>query len=257
MAGEQARHFRGRLEMAVGEALAPETRVVDGDALANARHDVLQDPALRHVVQHVAGRDRWHARRLRQVGEFAQPHGIARPAAQGERQVAPVAEILPQAIQANGKPGVGRVGNQDRQQPLTMGHQVLPAEVALPLPRSPFAEREQPAKLRVGRAIGRIDEQRRAIAQIEAAAQDQAHPGLRGLLVRTHNAGQRIAVGDAERRQPEQLGLGEQLLDMRSPAQEREVRRHLELGVAGHGLPSSACSSCDNPSRHGSPCPRP
>jgi hypothetical protein len=77
MAGEQAGHFRGRLEMAVGETLAPEAGVIDGDALANARDDILQDPALRQVSQHVAGRDCRHASRLCQIGEFAQPHRIA------------------------------------------------------------------------------------------------------------------------------------------------------------------------------------
>jgi hypothetical protein len=121
-------------------------------------------------------------------------------------------------MQGRRQPGIGSVGNQDRQQPLTIGHHVLPAEVALPLPRSPFAERQQPAQLRVGSTIGRIDQQCRAIAQIEAAAHDQPHPGRLGLLMRAHDAGQRIPVGDGERGQPEQLGLREQLLDMRGAA---------------------------------------
>jgi hypothetical protein len=92
--------------------------------------------------------------------------------------------------------------------------------------------------LRIGSAIGRVDQQSRAVAQVEAAAHDQPHPALPGLLVRAHDAGQRIPNGDAECGQPKQLGHGEPFLDMRGPAQEREVRGDLQLGVAGHRPPS-------------------
>ena len=42
-----------------------------------------------------------------------------------------------------------------------------------------------------------------------------------------------MTIGDAERADPEHGGLGEQFLDARRAAQEREMRRDLQFGVVG------------------------
>ena len=57
--------------------------------------------------------------------------------------------------------------------------------------------------------------------------------------MRPSNAGEGVAVGDAERRQTKQPGLRHQFLDMRRAAQERVVRGNLQLRVPGHGLSGS------------------
>ncbi len=62
MPGEQARHFFGRLQMAIGEALAAKADLVDGAAFADAGQHILQHAPLRRVIEHVAGRDGRHAR---------------------------------------------------------------------------------------------------------------------------------------------------------------------------------------------------
>ena len=50
------------------------------------------------------------------------------------------------------------------------------------------------------------------ICEIEAAADDQAHAGHLGGFMRAHDAGERIAIDDAERLDAEQRGRREQLL---------------------------------------------
>jgi hypothetical protein len=103
--------------------------------------------------------------------------------------------------------------------------------VALALAAPSLADAEQPAQARVGGAVGRIDEQRRAVDEIEAAADDQPHAGLLRGLVGAHDAGERVPVDDAERGDAKELRLLEQLARARRAAQEAEMRRDLQLGV--------------------------
>ena len=81
MAGEQARHLFGPLQVAVGVALTPEPHVVDGAALANAGDHVLKDAPIRGGEENVVGHDRSHPPRGSQVGELKQARRVARPPA--------------------------------------------------------------------------------------------------------------------------------------------------------------------------------
>src|SRR5262249_11379430 len=69
--------------------------------------------------------------------------------------------------------------------------------------------------------------------QVEPAADKGAHASDLCRFVRPDDAGQRMTIGDTERGNPEQGGLGEQFLDARCAAQEREMRRDLQFGVGG------------------------
>ncbi len=231
--GEQPGHLLGRLQVAVGEAFAAERGVVDGAALADARHHILQDTPAGVVVQHVAGRDRGHAGGLREVGKLPQPDLVAGPAAQGERQVAAPGEIGAQPGEPGGQFQVGRVRQQHGQQSLAARRQVVPAEVEAAFAPAPLGQRQQPAQPGPGRAVHRIDQEGGSVPHIEPAAGHQPHAGLGGALVRPRDARHAVAVGDPQRRQAEQLGLGEQLLRMAGAAQERVVGGDLQLGV-GH-----------------------
>src|SRR5208283_5847385 len=101
---------------------------------------------------------------------------VARPAAQRQREVAPVAKIRPQPREGVGKRGVRDVRKKNGQQSLTMPGEVLPTEVAGSFPRASLADREQAAEPRIGRAIGWIDENRQAVAQIEPAPHTSLTP---------------------------------------------------------------------------------
>src|SRR3954452_10696080 len=101
-----------------------------------------------------------------------------------------------------------------------------------------LAQGQEAAEPAIGGAVGRIDQQGGAVDQVEPAADNRAHAGDLGRLVCPDDAGQRMTVGDAERTDPEPGGLGEQFLNARRAAQEREMRRDLQFDVvssAGSG----------------------
>ena len=235
VAGEQPRHLGRRLEVAVGEALAPEPGRVDGAALADAGEHVLEDAALRRVVEHVAGGNRRDPRHPRQVGEPAQPHRVPRPPPQAELEVAPPGEGAAQAMQFRLQPRVGILGQQDQQQPFALLGQVAPGQVAAAMAGAGLAERQQPAQAPVAGPVQGVGQHRQAVAQGEAAAHDQADADLLRPGVGAGDAGQAIVVGDGERLVPERLGLEQQFLDVAGAAQEGVVGGDVQLGVARHG----------------------
>jgi hypothetical protein len=133
-----------------------------------------------------------------------------------------------------GAEGIGPVRNQDRDQTLAMIDNIIPGQRAAALSGARLAQGQETAETAIGGAVGGIDKQRGAVGQVEPAADNGAHAGDLGRFVRPHDAGQRMTIGDAERSDPEQGGLSEQFLDARRAAQEREVRRDLQLGIGGH-----------------------
>ena len=230
---EQARHLLGRLQVAFWRARAAETGIVDGAAFADAGDHVVQDPPARVVVEHVVGGHRRHPRVLRRLGERVQAGGIARTAVQGEGEVGVPAESAFQVLQVFLQGGIRMVGQQHGDQAFGMGGHVAPLQVAGALAGAALADAEQPAQARVGGAAGGVDQQRSAASEVEPAADDQAQLRLDGALVGARDAGEAVAVGDGERVVAEQLGLGEQLLDVRGAAEEGVVRGDLEFYV-GH-----------------------
>ena len=112
-----------------------------------------------------------------------------------------------------------------------MAHQVGPVEMAFTLAGAPLADAEQAAQPRIGGAVGRVDQQRRAAGEVEPAADDDRKVDLASALVGAGDAGERVAVGDCECRQAERLRLRQQLLDMRGAAQKGVVRGDLQFSV--------------------------
>ncbi len=100
---------------------------------------------------------------------------------------------------------------------------------------APVAEREQAAEPAVGGAVGRIADGLEAIGGNEARADGEADLVLLGGLMRAHDAGQRVAVGNADGGELQLRRLADHLMGMRCPAQEREVGGGDELGEGGHG----------------------
>src|SRR5208283_100652 len=85
-----------------------------------------------------------------------------------------------------------------------MGGEVRPGERAGALAGAALADGEQAAEPRVGRAVGGVDQDGGGVGQVEPAADDEADASVGGALVGADDAGQRVAVGDAERGQAEQ-----------------------------------------------------
>ena len=109
---------------------------------------------------------------------------------------------------------------------------IVEKERALPLLGAHLPERQQAREAAIGGAVARQAQEARAVLQIETRPDDELQPDLLGGEVRAHDAGKRVAVGDGERGQAQRLRLRDELLAMRGAAQEREVGRDLQLGVA-------------------------
>ena len=73
-----------------------------------------------------------------------------------------------------------------------------------------------------------------SLAGIARCHQRAEEAGFFSTLMAAHDAGQGVSVCDADGRQAEQLRLRDQLLGMRSAAQEGVVGRDLQLGVFRH-----------------------
>ena len=234
VAGEQASHLLGRLKMAVGEALAFEPGGVDGAALADTGHDVLQDAALWVMKQDVAGGDEGNAGGGGQGGEAVDAGGIAGSAADGGGKVGAARGVGGQTGELDADGGE-LVGNQDVEQAVAALLQVGPIQVATALAGAPLTLGQQAAQAGPGGAVGRIGEQDSAVAQRQAAAGDEADLGGLGGLPAADDAGHRVVVNDAEGGDAVSLGLREQLLRVACTAEEAVIGGDLEFGV-GHEL---------------------
>ncbi len=121
-------------------------------------------------------------------------------------------------------------------------------EMAFAFGGAALAEGQQPREPAIGGAIRGVGEQARAVAQIETAADDEADPDLFGRMMRAHDAGKAVAVGDRDRPMTERGRGQHQLVRMRGAAQKREIGGDLQLRVARgllrkrrHGQTSAAC----------------
>src|SRR5687768_1045884 len=82
---EQARHFIGCLDMALGIWLEPASGIGNGAVLANAGDDILQHASAMLMVKHIIGGDQWRAMATAKIVQAIEPGAIgaaetARPA---------------------------------------------------------------------------------------------------------------------------------------------------------------------------------
>ncbi len=232
VARKQAVHLFGWFEKTIRVPLTPEAEGVDRHVVADGGDDILHDATPRFVKQHVIGHDGLDAQRRREVRQLVQPELVVRPAAQRQCEVAAIAERLAQAAQPFGAGRVGVIREKDGDQALAIGDDIAPLEMALRLAGAALAFRQQAAQPRIGGAIGRIGQQREAVSEVEAAANDEAHARHLGGFMRPDDAGQGIAVDNAERLDAEHGRLREQFFGAARSPQKREVRRRLQLDIA-------------------------
>ena len=128
--------------------------------------------------------------------------------------------------------------HRDDLQPLAMLEQIVEVQMALALGRAQVSLGQQPAQPPIGGAIpgigehvGRaVDEASRAPVTTRKRADRRAV--LARVDMRAHDAGERVAIGDAD---PGEAQLGrarDEFLGVRSAAQKRKIRRRRELGEA-------------------------
>ena len=114
-------------------------------------------------------------------------------------------------------------GQDDEDLALGMGAEVLQMEPALALVRAPLSQCQQAAKAAIGCTVARVAQQGRAVLEIKAGTGQQTDSCLPGSHVGPHDAGQRMPVGDADRRQPQRRRPFHQLLGMGAAPEEAEV----------------------------------
>ncbi len=237
---EQPRHFARRLEVALRIGFEPASRGREGEVLANAGRDVLQGTPLGRVIEHIADRDQRHPRVARDSGEAREAAGVVatveHAGAEPHRTRRGVAEMKQEGCQF--PVGVGRLPQAPRQhneiEPRDMRHEIVAMEQAPALFGAAFTEREKPREPSPGGAVLRIGEDvGRAVGEHEPGPGRKAKPRILRGLMGPHDAGDRVAVRDAEARKAKLLGVRYQFLAMGSPAQEREVGDDGKLGILG------------------------
>ena len=102
-----------------------------------------------------------------------------------------------------------------------------------PFLAAPSSSGDQGRDRAVGISIGREQDEFRSVFQTQLGAMDQLQPVLLRGHVRAHAAGERAFVGQRERRIAERRGARDELLGVRSAAQEREVRQAVRLRIFG------------------------
>ena len=119
--------------------------------------------------------------------------------------------------------------------------EIVQNQRAIALWRAHIAARQHQAQPAIGGAVARIAQDFRGLVGKDQPRADRQPEVLVRNLMRpqkgegAHDAGHGIAVGETYAAMPQLQRLRDQLLGMRSAAQEREIGRRGEFGVAGQG----------------------
>src|ERR1051326_3112086 len=124
-------------------------------------------------------------------------------------------------------------GAEDGDHAVSGGGEIVPGKVAGTFSGAALAQGKETAEAGVSGLVGGIDEDGRAVRQVKAGADDTAEIRFFGALMGADDAGERASIGNAESRETEDGGAGEELLDVGGAAEEGEVRGGLEFGVQG------------------------
>src|SRR5690606_26114846 len=92
---------------------------------------------------------------------------------------------------------VGGIRHEYGEKTVAVGYQILPFEMALALAGALLAEREKTTQSRISGSVGRIDQHRHTVGEIETATDDETNAGGPSRFIGPHDAGKRIAVDDA------------------------------------------------------------
>jgi len=105
------------------------------------------------------------------------------------------------------------------------------AELAFAFLGTHLAEAQQPRQPAIAVAVDRISEKARRIGKIEPTADQRPDPGASAGAVHPDDAGQRVAIGDADGVIAERQCRHHQLDCVRRAAQEGEWRRDTKLDI--------------------------
>ena len=267
VAAEEARHLRGRLQVALGMGGEAKPGLIDRAMRADAGQHILQRPPLGDVIEHIVDGDERKPGRVGDRGETGEAACIVAAiemvrgeiGAAGEIRRDAGGELLPPRHPPQcphpslpRKRGRDREGGLRRQHgedlAIAMGHDIGVIEMTLALGRAPLAQGQEASEAAIGGTVLRIGEEARAIGEVEPDADDKADSGGLRRLMRAHQPGDAVAVGDRDRPVAKRRRGRHQFARMRGAAQEREIAGDLQLGVVRH-----AKRPCTNQRGGGSP----
>ncbi len=151
-------------------------------------------------------------------------------------------------VGAGGAKGAGRAGGAERDgwdgdEEVAVGvggrGDIVPGEHAFALGRAPASRGDEAGEGAVAVPGGGEAEEAGAVGEIEARAGDEVQAGAPGGLVRAHDPGQRVAVGQGQRLVAEFAGPLDHLRRVGGAPQEGEVAGDLQFGVAWDGGPGA------------------
>ncbi len=121
---------------------------------------------------------------------------------------------------------IGRQGQQDlpgAARENAADQQIGAGQMARTLRRAPFAQGQQLRQAAIGGAAGRQADQRGAVGEVEAGADEKPDAGGLRPQMPAHHAGQGVAVGNRDRRVAERGRLRGQFLGVGGAAQKAEI----------------------------------
>ena len=226
----QPQHVLRRAQMPLGIGLKPETRAIDSHALAHTDQNVGDRLALRRMHPRIG---HGHHRDGPLLGPFLQPleaHRVAAVEQQRRGQRHPVSAGVGQARQTGYLPqGAGRDDQQHL--PPGMRAEFRQAEFALTLCGPPLSECEQAAQAAPCGAVARIANDFRSVTGLKARARKEADTGLARRDMAPHHAGNAVAIGQPDGRQPQFCGPVDHFRRVRGAAQKGEVACRRQFGV--------------------------
>ena len=201
--------------MPLGIGLQKSARLLQRSMLPNACDDILKRPAFGHMIKHVVHGDQRNQRAVGRILQLCQPAAVIAAIKQTRRKPHRAAgrTLLEAAKHFDQRVGIDPIGRHDDEvESFRLLQQIRKPKNAVALFRAILADGQQTGEAAPGGSIFRIGQNvGRAIAENQARAHRDLEADDLGHRVRSHNARDRVAVGDAKTNEAKLLGAQNQL----------------------------------------------